>query len=49
MDSNCSNQIETLLSKGTSSLEGFEEDNYSEEFQPENANLCSYGDKEEEE
>ncbi|XWS19961.1 hypothetical protein CRYUN_Cryun31cG0060600 [Craigia yunnanensis] len=49
IDSNCSNQIETQQSKGTSSLEGIVEDNYSEEIQPDDANLCSYDDEEEEE
>ncbi|XVE51737.1 hypothetical protein DITRI_Ditri02bG0064700 [Diplodiscus trichospermus] len=56
IDSNCSNQIEAQQSKGTSSVQGFQEDDHSEEFQLDNANifqednysanLWSYGDEE---
>ncbi|GMI86026.1 hypothetical protein HRI_002271900 [Hibiscus trionum] len=49
--SNSDKEIEREHSKGTSSSEvcGFEEDNYSDEFESENANLYSCGVDEEEE
>ncbi|XP_022724602.1 uncharacterized protein LOC111281208 isoform X2 [Durio zibethinus] len=51
IDLNCSNQIETQQSKGTSSLEvcAFEEDNYSDELELENTPLYSYREDEEDE
>ncbi|XVF27187.1 hypothetical protein REPUB_Repub14bG0085200 [Reevesia pubescens] len=51
IDSNCSSQIVPQQSKGTPSLEvcGYEEDNYSVDFEHENANIYSYGSEEEEE
>ncbi|KAK6264373.1 hypothetical protein QUC31_012519 [Theobroma cacao] len=52
IDSHWSNQIDTQQSRGTSGTSGleicgFEEDIFSDEVEPENSNLYSYGDGEE--
>ncbi|KAB2078303.1 hypothetical protein ERO13_A06G141400v2 [Gossypium hirsutum] len=49
IDSNRDKQIEREHSKGSSTLEdgGFEEDNFSDESEHENAYLCSYEEDEE--